>query len=281
MWDELAEDRFEQLDADEDGILSEEEKDNFLYGPAWETSIVPYANWGDSFNSLVQYQSKLAAAGKRLYMSFMYKDCWDIREGTPDASFTIHKINGKNATKGETTSLVADSTVTGKISATLTETNLHAGVYPSMVKSLKMVSVPENSYKNAADKISSKGTEVGLANTTVFSIKGAVESGTEVALISAVDITMDMSEFGEFELFKVSGTELDPVTYTESDGKITFRVPSTKSIYVLYHSATGGDGPNDSETGCGCGGALEAGIAITALFAAACAFILIGKRKSE
>ncbi len=261
------EDVFEKLDLDGNGYLPEAEFNNFIYGSAWndgaeKQSVIPYANYGDSFYALTQFQKKLTENGKRLYLSVMYKDAWDMMEGTGEASFTVHSVNGKNATKSETTDLFADATVTGDIGATISETQLHAGVYPSTVKALEAKELAEKDYEKAKANIESAAKAEKKA-WKVVSIVGKTESGANVSFIDETTVSLDTSVYKGVKVYKIVGTDVDEITTTEADGKVTFKMNSSNLKLVLMTDKEGGKGCNSAVNTVAFG--MVVGIAVAAL----------------
>ncbi len=267
----LADDVFAMLDLDENEYLSVAECDNFTHGHAWndgqdKNSIIPYANYGDSFYSLVKYQEKLKNAGKRLYLSYMYKDAFDIRQGSQPASFTINTVNGKPATKSETINLTAEKTVNGDISATVKEENLHAGVYPSMVSSFKTVEAEAKSYSSAKGDVDTiKATE---KNVKVVHFKGVVDN-KDVAIISDLSMTLDVSKLGISKIYKVNGKNTEEV---EINGNIATIVGTSADCFVIVESG------NTSKAR-GCKSAISA--TNLAIFAVLAAGLLSIKKKER
>ena len=227
-WNDLAPDVLAELGVSTHAELTDEVKDKFMFGPAYETSIIPYANWGDDYYALYKYEQRLKAAGKRLYMRFMYKDAWDIREGTADASFTVNSINGRSATDGTDPLLTKENKIEGKLSATLKSENLHAGVYPSKVASLVTADVPEKNYSQAKTAVDAYKTR------KVFCVKGKTADGKEISLISATTVKFDFSEYNNAKLYKIVGSDLDLVGEGAS---VEVKVNSSQTNYVLVYDA--------------------------------------------
>ena len=239
-WDELDSNALHELGVESASELTDEIKDKFLYGPAYETSIIPYANWGDDYYALSRFEKILKTSGKRLYMSYMYKDAWDIDEGDEAASFTINSVGGKAATDKNGYNPMTAKAVSGKISATLTESSLHAGVYPSMVESLVMTDVAEKQYAQAKENIESL---VAGKNYKVFTVTGKTASGASVSIIDSVNVTMDLSEFGNAALYKIVGSDLDKI---DGETNVSFKMNSSKIQYVLVYGET-----QPAKKGCG------------------------------
>lgn len=251
-------DLFAQLDINVDGTLDDGEKALWQCGPAYKATIggtefssfVPYINWGDPLHSLYNFNKLLTDSGKRLYLSAMYKDAFNMPEGE-NAQFTIKTVNGKNTTKSETTSLNTEKVIaSGDITATLKAENLYAGVYPSMVNKLITGETDAKKYSKVLEKIEAKKSELGTKNYECVNFFGEVtvsSSPKTVSLIAPIDVTMNLNGKTNFKLYKITGTDLDEVTVTETDGKAKFSVKDSASIYVMYYSA-GGSG---STVGCG------------------------------
>ena len=104
---------YNDIDKNQNGILDEWEKNLFSHGSAYSytyedvtyDSMVPYANWGDPLYSLYNFNQLVKDNGGRLYFNALYKDAFNMPEGE-QMQFTIKKINGKNPTQSETTSLL-------------------------------------------------------------------------------------------------------------------------------------------------------------------------------
>ncbi len=276
-WDELADDVLHDLGVSSSSELTDEIKKKFVYGPAYDESIVAYANWGEPMYALDRFESKLEAQGKRLYFSYMYKDAWDMSEGTDDASFTINSIMGQPIQEDASFSLAAPKTLSGDIAATLTETSLHAGVYPSAVQSIVMTSAPAKSYSDAALEAVSK---LSSGKYSIVNFKGKTADGTEVSLVEPVQLTLNLKKYGNAKLYKIVGDDIDLVGEGES---VTFKANSSNVVYAI--TATQGDlppvlkeqaGGNDGGEKGGCSGGITAcgGVAFMAL-----AVFALGRKK--
>lgn len=268
-------DVFSSLDLDKNGYLSESEFNNFICGSAWNNgadkkSINTYANYGDNFYSLAQYNKKLKEAGKRLYMSFMYKDAWDIREGSDDASFTINTVNGKPATDGENVNLTASKTVEGDIKATLTETSLHAGVYPSTIKELIFEDVDATSYTKAKSAIEEQANRDKMSYRVV-NVKAKTTDDKVAKIISQTDISVSLETYQDAKFYKVVGSDIDAITTTEKDGYATFSVNSS-DVNIVVMTKGGNTGKNN---GCASNVLLSPIAALPMLIAA----LVISKKK--
>lgn len=262
----LEENVYNLLDKDANGFLSADEQNNFVYGSAWDNgaekdTILEYANYGDNFYSLVKYRQNLEGEGKRLYMSYMYKDAFHIREGSEPASFTINSVNGKAATASETSVLTASKTIEGSLSATLTETSLHAGVYPSMIDSIVKTEIKASDLKAAEASIKAIGS-----NYEVFNVKARTSTGVDCAIIAPTEVTMDIASYPGAKLYKLTGSDVDEVDVTETDGKLVFTVNSSDVDFVLYYE------------GSGCGSVVGGAMALPVLAAIAAA-VVCKKRK--
>lgn len=272
----LEENVFALLDKDANGYLSADEQNNFVYGSAWnngaeKASILEYANYGDNFYSLVKFAENLKANNKRLYMSYMYKDAFNIRENSPAASFTINSVNGKAATASETTDLTADKTIEGTVSATLKETSLHAGVYPSMIQSLELVAADANSYKAAESAIKAIGSSYDVVN-----VKARTADGKDCSLISRTEITLDTTNYPNAKLYKITGSDVDEVDVTEENGKMTFTANSSDVNFVLYYDKANADNGGESS---GCGSVVGGAMVLPMLAVAGVAVVAKKRRK--
>lgn len=229
-WSNLASDVFALLDKDSNGELSDSEKDNFIYGPAYETSVIPYANWGESLYALTKFKHIVETLDKRLYMSFMYKDTWDIRDGVDDASFTINSLNGKAATTMSSFTRVQSKSVEGTISGTVEEENFHAGIYPDMIQSFVMVDAQEKSYKSAKTNIEAltKNKEY-----KVFNVKGDLGDGKTASIVKSISLKFDLSEYKGAKLYKIVGEDVDEV---EDIDKV--KVSSSSVNFLLVYDGT-------------------------------------------
>ena len=183
-------------------------------------------------------------------------------EGTGEASFTVHSVNGKNATKSETTDLFADATVTGDIGATISETQLHAGVYPSTVKALEAKELTEKDYEKAKANIESAAKAEKKA-WKVVSIVGKTESGANVSFIDETTVSLDASVYKGVKVYKIVGTDVDEIATTEADGKVTFKMNSSNLKLVLMTDKEGGKGCNSAVNTVAFG--MVVGIAVAAL----------------
>ncbi len=229
-WDksEMASDVFDLLDIDKNGELSDEEKKNFVYGPAYETSVIPYANWGESYYALTKFKKNLETLGKRLYMSFMYKDTWNIRDGVDDASFTINSLNGKSATSMTSFDRTNDKVIDGTIKGTAKVNSFHAGIYPDMIKSFVMVDANAKTYKDAQtniDKLTS-GKEF-----KVFNVKGDLGDNLTASIIDNLNLRFDLKEYKDAELYKITGEDVDKVEDVSN-----VKVSSSKVNFLLVYS---------------------------------------------
>lgn len=257
---------FAELDANKDSLLSPEERANFIDGSANPDSLIRYANkrfvgYGDEMYCLAKAYERLKAEGKNLYFKFMYKDAYDIREGEAPASFTINSFNGKAATKGENFSLEADNAVSGTLSATLKAENFHAGVYPSMVASLKTVAVEAEAYQAAKAEIDAKA---GGKEYEVLSVKGVTDTGAEVSVISALEVTYDLSDKANAKVYKINGSALEEISV--ENGKATLTVNASSDMFVVVSGAEEG---KKSSGGCGSVVTLGGGIAMITMLGAA------------
>ncbi len=275
---------FDQLDTNNDDMLSPAERENFIDGSANSDSLLKYANkrfvgYGDELYCLAKYYEKLQAANKGLYFKFMYKDAYDMREG--EASFTINSFNGKAATKSETYSLEEDNKVEGKLSATIKTENFHAGVYPSMVESLKAVAVEADDYAAAKSAIEAKA---GGNAYEVVSVKGVIaESKTEVSIISALNVSYDLSDKTNVKLYKINGSELEEISV--ESGKANVTVNSSKDMFVIVsgnaaNNPTDNNGTSEEKKG-GCGSSLTLGGGIVMGVTMLGAAIVVGKKKKD
>lgn len=272
-------DVFETLDLDGNGFLTESEFNNFIYGSAWNNgadkkSIIPYANYGDSFYALKEFAGKLSASGKRLYMSFMYKDAWDIREGSPDASFTINTVNGKAATKGENINLLADKTVEGNVKATINYKNLHAGVNPSDVEKVVLKDVDASKYAKAMSAIESTANSL-KKGYSVVNVKAETERAV-VSFIGEQTVSVSTEKYAGAKIYKVVGSDIDEVSSTEEGGYVTFKVNSSDTQIVIM-SDNGAN--NGGKVGCGSG--IEGCFGAFLLVPAAAVVLAVKKRKNE
>ena len=224
----MASDVFDLLDIDKNGELSDEEKKNFVYGPAYETSVIPYANWGESYYALTKFKKNLETLGKRLYMSFMYKDTWNIRDGVDDASFTINSLNGKSATSMTSFDRTNDKVIDGTIKGTAKVNSFHAGIYPDMIKSFVMVDANAKTYKDAQtniDKLTS-GKEF-----KVFNVKGDLGDNLTASIIDNLNLSFDLKEYKDAELYKITGEDVDKVEDVSN-----VKVSSSKVNFLLVYS---------------------------------------------
>ena len=254
---------FAELDTNKDNLLSPEERTNFIDGSANPDSLIRYANkrfvgYGDEMYCLAKAYERLKAEGKNLYFKFMYKDAYDIREGEEPASFTINSFNGKAATKGESFTLEADNAVNGTLSATVKTENFHAGVYPSMVASLKTVAVEAEEYQSVKTAIEEKA---GGKTYEVFSVKGVTDTEAEVSVVSALNVTYDLSDKANAKIYKINGSTLEEINV--ENGKATFTVNTSDDMFVIV---SGAEENGKSSRGCKSdvtsGGGIMLGIAM-------------------
>lgn len=269
-------DVFASLDLDGNGFLTESEFNNFIYGSAWNNgndkkSLIPYANYGDSYYALVEYEKKLQESGKRLYLSFMYKDAWDIREGSPDASFTIERVNGKNATAGETLNLLADKTVDGAIKATVGYENLHAGVYPSDLEKILLETVEESAYQKAKKNLDDTAKSLKKGYSVVH-VKAQTKDGYSVKFTGEQEISLNAEQYSGAKIYKIVGEDIDEVISTEANGYVTFKINSSDTQIVIMT-----DGTQSS----GCGSVVKSSASVALIPLAFVAIILRNKKNEE
>lgn len=270
----LEKDVFDTLDLDKNGYLTESEYNNFKYGSAWndgasKKSIYVYANYGDGFYSLRQFDKKLKESGKRLYMSFMYKDAWDIREGSEDASFTINTVNGIPATKGETLNLAESKTIDGDIKATLSETSLHAGVYPSAIKEIVFEDVDKTTYAKAQKAIDAEA-KANKMSYSVVNVKAKTTDDALVKIISETEISVSTEKYQGVKFYKIVGSDIDEITAKEAEGFATVTVNSSDVNLVVMTK-----GGSTAKKGCG-------SVAVSSLLAiipALAVVVFVKKRK--
>ena len=269
-WSNLASDVFALLDKDSNGSLSDSEKDNFIYGPAYETSVIPYANWGESFYALTKFKNIVETQEKRLYMSFMYKDTWDLRDGVDDASFTINSINGNAATTMSEFPRINAKNVEGKISGKVEVDNFHAGIYPDMIKSFKMVDAPEKSYKAAKANIDTltQGKEF-----KVFNVKGDLGDNKTASIIKNITLKFDLSDYEGAKLYKIVGEEVDEVEDANS-----VRVSSSSVNFLLVYNKAGSSNSGAKK---GCKSSLSVCIPAFILTITALGFVSYRKKENN
>ena len=286
---------YDMLDVNKDNTISEEEKNLFRRGPAYSVEIdgetykshVPFLNYGDPLFNLYNFNEKLLGAGKRLYLNVLYKDAFNMPEGEY-AQFTVKTLNGKAATSSETLNLSAEKVVTeGEITATIKEENVHAGVYPSKVKSLTTATAQAKNYAKADAAIKAKGTELGK-KYEVVNFVGEVQLSAglvNVELQNALSITYKTAK-QNVQIFKVTNSAknaLEEVTLSAVDGGYTLDIDGS-SIYAIYYTAggnTGNEGGNGGATtpAKGCKGNVAGNIAaLGALMVVATVMISSKKR---
>ncbi|GHV01293.1 hypothetical protein FACS1894211_10720 [Clostridia bacterium] len=262
---------FDELDKDGSGALNETEKLAYLRGNAYSQSIVTATNWGDDFYALGNFVKALKEKDKRLYMNVLHRDNLTLPEGTK-AEFVVHKVNGKAAAAGETTSLTAAKRVddaTNKIGADIEYLSLHAGVYPSVVTGLTRTAAVEKDYADAQLAINSKKSSLKTKNATPFVLNGLMDE-KKLEFVGPVTATMDLTGASKVKLFKASGDDLTEVAATADGDKLTFTAEDSKTVYVLFYDGTiagGEDGGGRISCKKGAASLLGAGAALTILFA--------------
>lgn len=272
---------YAQLDLNENGALDDWEKKLFQYGPAYQDtehgetyqSMVPYANWGDPLYSLYNFNQLVKQNGGRLYLSAMYKDAFNMSEG--QAQFTVKKVNGKAATASETLDLnTAKSVSANGITATVGAENLYAGVYPSMLKGMTVAEGDAKTVQKVQDKIDAKKSELGVTTAEAVSFFGQVSlNGTDknVSITSKLSIEYDITGKNDFEVYKVTGTDLDKVNVTIEGTNAEFEIKDSDSVYVLMYKGEGNGGG-----GCGgCGGSAAGTGVLAGAFLVAAAVIVL------
>lgn len=244
---------FSMLDINGDDTLDEWEKDLFRRGSAWTDtthggtyrSHIQYANYGDPLYSLYNFEKMIKNSGGRLYLNVIYRDCLDMPEGE-NAQFKIKKINGVNPTQSETTSLTAPKEVTGKISATLHEENLYAGVYPSMVSGI-VTDEAEIKNDTVASKINSQKNKLKVNKADKINFFGKTDDYGNVSIISPLKISYDLTGITNFSVYEVSGSDIKSVDVTTENNRAIFSIKDSATTYVLFYNDSSG------RRGCGCG----------------------------
>jgi hypothetical protein len=279
------------LDVNSDGTINETEKNLFRRGPAYSATVdgveykshVPFLNYGDPLHNLYNFVQTIKNSNKRIYLSVMYKDSFNMPEGE-NAQFTIKSINERAATSSETTSLIADKTITeGDITATLSELNLHAGVYPSMVKGLTTATAESKEYAKAVTAVADKGTELGKKYDVVkFVGEVQLKAGlVNVELLGNVNLTYKTAK-ADVQIFKVSNkasNALDEVTLSAVEGGYSFEVEGG-AIYAVYYKNASGNGGQDKPAKKGCRGIVGGEIgALVALMGVA--VVAISKKRAK
>ncbi len=277
---------YAQLDLNENGELDDWEKKLFQYGPAYQDtehgetyqSWVPYVNWGDPLYSLYNFNQLVKQNGGRLYLSAMYKDAFNMSEG--QAQFTVKEVNGRAATASETLDLNAAKSVSANgIKATVAAENLYAGVYPSMLKGMATAEGNAKTVQSVQDRIDAKRSELGAGKAEPVSFFGQVSLGgadKNVSIISKLEIEYDIAGKDGFEVYKVTGTDLDKVNVTVEGTSARFEIKDSDSVYVLFYS--GG-----TEAGGGSSAGVIIGViaAVVVVAAAVVAIVLVRKKKQQ
>lgn len=247
--------------------LNDEQIKRLTCGPAWSQSVISGATWGDSLYALSRFQTIASNAGKRLYARFFYKDKEIASDDSDEkASFTINTINGAPACTGNESDLVASKKVSGKVTATLTEDSLHAGVYPSTIESIELTDAPESAYNAAKTAILSvsKGNYYKVVN-----IKAKTTDGKYVSIINKLKMTVNLEDYKNAKLYRIVGDDVDDIDQGES---ISFTLKNSDTAYVIVYSGGGG-----------CGSAIDVVpiSVIIAIFAAALVVVVFKKLLSS
>lgn len=283
---------YDMLDVNGDDSISEEEKNLFRRGPAYTAEIdgktyeshVQFLNYGDPLHNLYNFNQNLKNNGKRLYLNVLYKDAFNMPEGE-NAQFTVKSVNGMAATSSETLNLGAEKVVTeGDITATVKEENVHAGVYPSKIKSLTTATAQAKNYAKAAAAIEEKATELGK-KCEVINFVGEVQLSAgfvNVELQNALSLTYKTAK-QNVQIFKVNNSTknaLEEVALTAVEGGYTFDIDGS-SIYAIYYTAgnVGGNGGGDASEE-GCGSTIGGGIAVLSSLMLAAAVMGVSKKKT-
>lgn len=175
----------------------------------------------------------------------MYKDAWDIREGSDDASFTVNTVNGIPATKGETLNLAESKTIDGDIRATLTETSLHAGVYPSAIKEIVFEDVDKTTYAKAQKAIDAEA-KTNKMSYSVVNVKAKTTDDALVKIISETEISVSTEKYQGVKFYKIVGSDIDEITAKEAEGFATVTVNSSDVNLVVMTK-----GGSTAKKGCG------------------------------
>lgn len=259
------------IDSNRGGTLTADEKAKLLIGPAANTdsdastnSIIPYLNYGDPFTSLVNFEQTIANANKRLYARFIYQDQFEKLDDVN--SFTVNSVMGNAASNGQDFPVISNKAITGKLSATLTEDSLHAGVYPTMVNELVVAdstATVKPAVQTAIDSAASGKTY------KVINFKGKLANGNLVELVSRVDISFNMSDYENAKLYQIKGSELVAVDGT---GTVSISTNSNTNFVIVYEGGS-------SSSGGGCGGSISTACAVVVPVLLALAGVIVAKKK--